>query len=90
MALVLAVAIPILWVRVRRDPGATPALRGAATALLALLVVQILLGASVIWSLRRPDLTTAHVIVGALTLATAFGLACLAHRDAIESQPTRP
>jgi cytochrome c oxidase assembly protein subunit 15 len=90
MALVLAVAIPILWVRVRRDPGATPALRGAATVLLVLLVVQILLGASVIWSLRRPDLTTAHVIVGAITLATAFGLACLAHRDAIESKSTRP
>ena len=90
MALVLAVAIPILWIRVRRDPGSTPALRGAATALVALLIVQILLGASVIWSIRRPDLTTAHVIVGAITLATAFGLACLAHRDAIESQSTRP
>lgn len=89
MAVVLTVAIAMLWWRVRRDPGATPALRGAATALLVLLVVQILLGASVIWSLRRPDLTTAHVIFGALTLATAFGLACLAHRDTIESRFSR-
>lgn len=85
MAVVLTVAIIMLYLRVRRDPAATPLLRGAATTLVALLVVQILLGASVIWSLRRSDLTTAHVIVGAATLATAFALACLAHRDAIES-----
>ena len=69
MAVVLAVAIVILFLRVRRDPASTPLILGVATALVALLAVQILLGASVIWSLRRPDLTTAHVIVGAATLA---------------------
>ncbi len=90
MAVVLTVAIVVLFVRVRRDPASSAALRHGATALLALLVVQILLGATVIWSLRRPDLTTAHVIVGAATLATAFGLACLAHRDAIESPASAP
>jgi cytochrome c oxidase assembly protein subunit 15 len=90
MAVVLAVAIVILFLRVRRDPASTPLILGVATALVALLAVQILLGASVIWSLRRPDLTTAHVIVGAATLAAASALACLAHRDTIESRSSRP
>lgn len=87
MALVLALAIPLLVVFVRRDPGATSALRAASSALLTFLAIQIFLGAAVVWSLRRHDLTTAHVIVGALTLATTFWLAWSAHRDAVESQP---
>jgi cytochrome c oxidase assembly protein subunit 15 len=88
IAVVLTVAILILWLRVRRDPAASTLLRNLAHGLLALLVVQVLLGASIIWSQRRADITTAHVIVGAATLATAFALACLAHRNALESSET--
>jgi len=41
----------------------------------------------IIWSQRSArDLTTGHVLVGAATLATTFGLACLAHRDVDRSQ----
>ena len=88
IAVVLTVAILILWLCVRRDSAASTLLRNLAHGLLALLVVQVLLGASIIWSQRRADITTAHVIVGAATLATAFALACLAHRNAIESSET--
>lgn len=86
MAVVLAIAIPVLVVFVRRDPAASLAMRAAASTLLTLLFLQIFLGAVVIWSFRRHDVTTAHVIVGALTLATTFWLAWSAHRDAVEKQ----
>jgi cytochrome c oxidase assembly protein subunit 15 len=48
---------------------------------MSLLALQIYLGASVIWTGRAPFFTTAHVIVGAATLATTFGLTWWMHRD---------
>lgn len=84
MALVLLVALPLLVLFVRRDPAATRPMRAAASALFALLLLQIFLGAQIIWTFRRADVTTAHVIVGALTLATTFWLTWTAHRNAIE------
>ncbi len=84
MALVLAIAIPTLVVFVRRDPASSLAMRAASSTLLSFLFLQIFLGAYVVWSYRRHDITTAHVIVGALTLATTFWLAWSAHRDALE------
>ena len=87
MAVVLAIAIPTLVFAVRRDAAASLAQRAAASALLSFLFLQIFLGALVVWSYRRHDVTTAHVIVGALTLATTFWLAWSAHRDAVE-RPT--
>lgn len=87
MAVVLCVALPALVILVRRDRAATLAMRFAASSLLSLLVLQIFLGAQIIWTFRRSDTTTAHVIVGALILATTFWLTWSAHRDAIE-QPS--
>lgn len=87
MALVLVVALPLLVIFVRRDRAAPLLMRAAASALFSLLVLQIFLGAQIIWTFRRADVTTAHVIVGALTLATTFWLTWAAHRNAIE-QPT--
>ena len=43
-------------------------------------------GAQIIWTFRRAEMTTSHVVVGALTLATTFWLTWLAHRDALESR----
>jgi len=43
---------------------------------LALIVVQIILGAATIWSNKAADVATAHVLVGALSLATG-ALWCL-------------
>lgn len=87
MAVVLAIALPALVFMVRRDRAATMTMRFAASCLITFLVLQILLGAQVIWTLRKHDVTTAHVIVGALILATTFWLTWSAHRDAIEKKP---
>lgn len=84
MALVLAFALTYFaWV-IRRDRGAPLAMRAGASALISLMVLQILLGAQIIWTLRRPEMTTGHVVVGALTLAVTFWLTWVAHRDTIE------
>jgi len=56
-----------------------------------LLSLQIFLGASIIWTARAPFFTTAHVIVGAATLATTFGLTWWMHRDSfVEPKPPAP
>ena len=61
-------------------------MRAAASALLSLLVLQILLGAEIILTLHQAEMTTGHVLVGALTLATTFWLTWVAHRDAVETR----
>ncbi|MEY4941622.1 MAG: hypothetical protein RIQ93_3357 [Verrucomicrobiota bacterium] len=86
MAVLLAIVLTALAFVVRRDPASTLALRAAASALMSLVVLQILLGAQIIWTLRRPEMTTSHVVVGALLLAITFWITWKAHRDAIESR----
>lgn len=84
MALVLAFALTgFAWV-IRRDPASTMPMKAGASALISLMVLQILLGAQIIWTMRRPELTTAHVVVGTLTLAVTFAITWVAHRDRIE------
>lgn len=85
MAVVLTVALIWFAIKLWRDGGATLAMRNGASLMIGLLVLQILLGAHVIWQLREPHVTTGHVVCGAFLLATTFWLTCLAHRDAIES-----
>lgn len=85
MAVVLAVALTTFTFVVRRDRGASLAMRAAASAVLSLIVLQIILGMQIIQLSRKPDVTTAHVLVGALTLATTFWLTWVAHRDRIEA-----
>ncbi len=84
LAVVIAVALTALAWSVRRDRATTLPLRAGASALLSLLVLQILLGALVIWSRRSAETTTAHVVVGALTLGTTFWITWVAHRDCLE------
>lgn len=84
MAGVLALALPTLAFAVRRSSGSTMAMRAAASALLSLIVLQILLGAEIIFTQRNAEMTTGHVLVGAMTLATTFWLTWVAHRDAIQ------
>lgn len=94
MALVLAVALSLLALTIRRDHAATVAMKAGASALISLLVLQILLGWMVIRTTRSPEMTTGHVVVGALTLAVTFWITFVAHRDQIEGSaplatPTR-
>jgi cytochrome c oxidase assembly protein subunit 15 len=80
----IAVMLIVLAVKMNRDRAVLPSLRWLGVALVGLLWVQIYLGASVIWTGRDPYLTTGHVIVGAITLATTFFITWLLHRDVIE------
>ena len=84
MAAVLAVALTLFAFVIRRDRGSTLPMRAGASALMSLLVLQILLGAEIIWTMRHADMPTGHVLIGALLLATTFWLTWVAHRDAIE------
>jgi heme a synthase len=86
MAVILAVALTLFSFVIRRDRGAPLAMRAAASALMSLLVLQVLLGAEIIWTMRHADITTGHVLIGAMLLATTFWVTWVAHRDAIESR----
>lgn len=81
MAVVLSVALLRLAVKVWRAPAAGIGLRTVTVAIAGLLIAQISLGASVIWMNRNPYVTTGHVLVGALLLATTFGLTMWLHRS---------
>jgi cytochrome c oxidase assembly protein subunit 15 len=87
MAAVLAVFLVWFALKIRLDREAPLLMRGGATLLIVLLGLQITLGAEIIWTFRKVALTTGHVLVGALTLALAFTLTWLAHRDPINDRP---
>ena len=64
---ILAIASAVAVIALRRD-------RAKATVLWALLILsQAILGAATVWSNKAADIATAHVLVGALSLA----LGCL-------------
>jgi cytochrome c oxidase assembly protein subunit 15 len=84
MAGVLTVALIGFAVKIYRDRASSAGLRWGAAAVVALLALQILLGAQIVWTQRSAAVTTLHVLNGALTLATTFWLTWLAHRNAIE------
>ncbi len=86
MALVLAVVLVLFSWKILRDSGSTGLMRGGAVLLVVLLVMQILLGAGVIWTLRQPRLTTAPVLVGSLVLALTFSISLFAPREVIEGK----
>jgi cytochrome c oxidase assembly protein subunit 15 len=89
MAAIITVALVILAGKIWADRSATATIRNVTAGLMSLLALQIYLGASVIWTGRAPFFTTAHVIVGAATLATTFGLTWWMHRD-IFVETTKP
>ncbi|MDB6095267.1 MAG: cytochrome oxidase assembly [Verrucomicrobia bacterium] len=89
MAVVLLFALPWFVIKLRSNAGTSRAMRLGGLGLMLLLATQIFLGAQIIWSYRNPYVTTGHVLVGALTLATTFWLAWLAHRDVVEGKTAR-
>jgi heme a synthase len=70
-----------LW----REKSLHPLVRGASLLLVALVAVQIILGAQIIWTGRSVLMTTGHVVTGALTLATTFMVVFLTRRDSVEA-----
>lgn len=87
MALVLTFTLVAFAIGLWFGRGISLGMRCGASVMVALLALQILLGAHVIWQSRQPHITTGHVVCGALLLATTFLLTWLAHRDVIESNP---
>jgi cytochrome c oxidase assembly protein subunit 15 len=85
MAAVLSCAVIVYAVLIWRERGATQGMKTGASFAVALLALQVLLGASIIWTFRDPGIATAHVLVGAITLTTIFWLTWIAHRDRIET-----
>lgn len=80
----IAVYGHFLW----REQTLHPAVRAGSLLLVALVAGQILLGAKIIWTGRSVTMTTGHVVVGALTLATTFAVVFLTQRNSIE-KPAR-
>lgn len=84
MAVVLAVVLALFALAIQRDRASSTPLRAMGWSLVALVIGQIVLGAQIIWTFRKPEMTTGHVVVGALTLAVTFWITWFAHRDAVE------
>ncbi len=89
MALVIAVTMIGLLLRVLRRHADRPDLTGPARLAAALVVVQILLGALTVWTRLAVVPATAHVVVGALLLAACLILTVRAAR-ARSSPVARP
>lgn len=86
MAVLLTGALVWYAVAVWIERGVSALLKNTATLMVTVSLIQISLGVAVIWSLRGPYATTAHVIVGACTLAITFLLTWLAHRNSLEGK----
>ncbi|HWA08027.1 MAG TPA: COX15/CtaA family protein [Opitutaceae bacterium] len=86
MAAVIAIGLVWFAGRLWTSRAASLAMRCGASLLVSLLALQIILGAQIILTMRNPIMTTGHVLVGALTLATTFWITWLAHRDVIEGR----
>lgn len=57
------------------------ALGYGAILIVALLGLQIYLGALTIWTVKNPQVATIHMLIGAFLLASTWGLTLLAHRS---------
>lgn len=79
MALVLTAFLIWFALKLWRDSGVGKGLRIVTGWMLVMLGGQIALGASVIWMLRNPYVTTGHVLLGACLLATTFGITLWIH-----------
>jgi cytochrome c oxidase assembly protein subunit 15 len=79
-AVVVSVAVVALGCRILVRHGNRKQLVGPALLLLILLIVQITLGALVVWTEKGVSVTTFHVVVGASTLACSLVLTIRAWR----------
>jgi heme a synthase len=85
-AMALVITAALLWWAWKgwRAAQATPAMKRLTALAVLLLVVQILLGAEIIWSLRAPIQTTLHVLNGALLLSAVWAVTFASFRPALE------
>jgi cytochrome c oxidase assembly protein subunit 15 len=83
-AVIVTLAVLLSVWRVWRSHRAEPPLAVPALLLLFLVSVQVILGAFVVLSGLQPVLNTAHVVNGALVLATSLVLTLRSYRPAID------
>jgi heme a synthase len=87
--LIVAAVASCAW-RTQRQLGSRHLLTRLARCWLALIFVQVLLGAATIWSNKAADVATAHVVVGALALALGvIGTVVLFRLDAVAQASRR-
>ena len=79
-ALVVAILVVQQFLRIRRRNADRPELVAPATLLLATVIVQIALGASVVLTGKNEIVNTVHVATGALLLGTSVALTLRAHQ----------
>jgi heme a synthase len=84
-AIAVTAAIVATLVYVRRWHAAQPQLRRPATLMLVLVAVQVTLGAFVVLTGLQPIVNTAHVVNGALLLATSVVLMLRSRRAQLET-----
>jgi cytochrome c oxidase assembly protein subunit 15 len=82
-ALLVSVMVLTLATTALRHPEAPASVRRLAALAVALLVLQISLGASIIWTHRSVVPTTTHLVVGAALLATCWATTLRAGRAAV-------
>ena len=88
IALLILIHTVLLALRVFKSPGAGSSLKAPALTLLLLVLAQVALGISVIWTLRWQLPTTLHVVNGSLIFATSFLIATRATALASASNAT--
>ncbi len=84
LAAFIGIAVAVYGHYLWREKSLHPLVRAGSVLLLALVAVQIFLGAKIIWTGRSVTMTTGHVVFGALTLATTFAVVFLTQRNMIE------
>ncbi len=80
LALVIAVTVVALSLRIWRDVRHVAALRRLSIFWVALVICQITLGAWTIWSNKAADVATAHVAVGATMLSFGVSICAICWR----------
>jgi heme a synthase len=78
-ALLVTLAIAATVMHVLHHHGHRSEFRNPALTLACLLLTQVTLGAFVVWSQKNVAINTAHVVIGALTLAASLVLTLRSH-----------
>ena len=89
-ALVVALLIASSVLYIHASHRARPELTRPASILVAIVVVQITLGALTVLSLRNPWINSAHVVGGAMVLATSLVITLRSWRAKFASERIRP
>ena len=89
-ALIVTLAIAATVGHVLHHHPRRSELRRPALTLACLVLAQVMLGAFVVWSEKNVAINTAHVVVGALTLATSLVLTLRSHQVRFGHGATAP